>query len=58
MIEKYPNLMGGLYYSTKKAIAQAIVHRVEKMNEKVISYEELSKISSNRGDKGWGSSGK
>ncbi len=58
LIEKYPNLMGGLYYSTKKAIAQAIVHRVEKMNEKVISYEELSKISSNRGDKGWGSSGK
>ncbi len=58
LFEKYPNLKGGLVYQTKKGIAQGIVHRVEKMNEKVISYEELSKISSNRGDKGWGSSGK
>lgn len=47
-----------LFYSTKKAIAQGVVHRVEKMNEKEISYEELLKIKSNRGDKGWGSSNK
>ena len=47
-----------LFYSTKKAIAQGVVHRVEKMNEKEISYEELLEIKSNRGDKGWGSSNK
>ena len=47
-----------LFYSTKKAIAQGVVHRVEDMKEKEISYEELLNIKSNRGDKGWGSSNK
>lgn len=47
-----------LFYSTKKAIAQGVVHRVEEMNEQEISYEELLKIESKRGDKGWGSSNK
>lgn len=57
--EKYPSLQNaGIVYLTKKAIAQGIVHRVEKMNEQELSYDELSLISSNRGDKGWGSSGK
>ncbi len=47
-----------LIYSTKKAIAQGIIHRVEKMDIEEISLEELLKISSERGDKGWGSTNK
>lgn len=47
-----------LFYSTKKAIAQGLIHRVEDMKEKEITYEELLKIESNRGDKGWGSTNK
>lgn len=58
LFEKYPSLKGSLVYPVTKAIAQGIVHRVEKMNVKELSYEELSQISSKRGDKGWGSSGK
>lgn len=58
LLEKYPECKKCLIYPVSKAIAQGIVHRVEKMNEQVIDYEELTKISSNRGDKGWGSSGK
>ena len=46
------------FYSTQKAIAQGIIHRVEDMEVKELSYEELSQISSNRGDKGFGSSNK
>lgn len=57
LYKKYPRL-NGLVYPSKKAIAQGVVHRVEKMCEKEISFEELSSISSNRGNKGWGSSGK
>ena len=57
---KYKDLIkeDSLIYSTKKAIAQGIIHRVEEMNEKEISYDELLKIESNRGDKGWGSTNK
>lgn len=55
--DKYPNLCGKLYPSSK-AIAQGIIHRVEEMNEREISYDELKQIPSKRGDKGWGSSGK
>lgn len=57
---KYPSLVkeDTLIYSTNKAIAQGVIHRVEEMNEKEISYEELLKIESKRGDKGWGSSNK
>lgn len=47
-----------LFYSTKKAIAQGVIHRVEDMNVKEISYEELLNIQSNRKDKGWGSTNK
>ena len=47
-----------LIYTTNKAIAQGIIHRVEKMKINEISYEELLKIPSTRGDKGWGSSNK
>lgn len=44
-----------IFYSTQKAIAQGIIHRVEKMNISEISLEELSNISSSRKDKGFGS---
>lgn len=57
-LKKYPHLQNALFYPAQKGIAQGIVHRVEKMNEKEISFEELSRISSKRGDLGWGSSGK
>lgn len=57
---KYPTLVkeNSLIYSTKKAIAQGVIHRVEEMNITELSYDELLKIESNRGDKGWGSSNK
>ncbi len=44
-----------LFYSTKKAIAQGIIHKVEKMRVKEIAYEDLLKISSERKEKGFGS---
>ena len=47
-----------LFYSTQKAIAQGIIHRVENMNVQTIPLEELLSISSDRGDKGFGSSNK
>lgn len=64
--EKYANLYQQLtqkygqilFYSGKKAIAQGIIHRVEKMDCREISIDELLQISSNRGDRGWGSTNK
>lgn len=58
--EKYPELVkdNPLLYSTKKAIAQGIIHKVEEVNIKEISLENLLNIPSKRGDKGWGSSNK
>lgn len=47
-----------LVYSTKKAIAQGIIHKVRKMKIVEIDKEELLKIPSSRGDKGWGSTNK
>ncbi len=44
-----------LFYSTSKAIAQGIIHRVEKMKVEELSYEDLLKIDSQRKDKGFGS---
>ncbi len=44
-----------LFYSTSKAIAQGIIHRVEKMQVEEIAYEELLKFSSERKEKGFGS---
>ena len=57
---KYPSLVkeDALVYSTEKAIAQGVIHRVEEMNEKEIPYDELLQIESKRKDKGWGSSNK
>ena len=57
--EKYSGKFDdALIYNTKKAIAQGIIHRVERMNIKEIALDELLKISSNRGDNGWGSTNK
>lgn len=47
-----------LLYSTKKAIAQGVVHEVINMNVKEIGYDELLNISSNRGVKAFGSTNK
>ncbi len=44
-----------IFYSTSKAIAQGIIHRVEAMKTKEISLQALKEIPSKRGDKGWGS---
>lgn len=56
--KKRPELGEILFYSTAKAIAQGIIHRVEDTSVKQISLEALQSISSKRGDKGWGSSNK
>lgn len=45
-------------YPYEKAIAQLIVHEVPKMDVSEMSYEELKKIPSKRGDGALGSSGK
>ncbi len=59
LFKKYKDIdKNCIVYSTKKAIAQGIIHRVEKMDIKEISYEELQKISSKRGTAGWGSTNK
>lgn len=55
---KYVIDPNSLIYSCKKAIAQGIVHRVERMDIKEISKEEILKIPSKRMDKGWGSTNK
>ena len=52
---KYPDLDKFIFYSTSKAIAQGVIHRVEEMQTKEISLKALQEIPSQRGDKGWGS---
>ena len=47
-----------IFYNTAKAIAQGVIHRVEKMNVNVLPLEQLLEISSSRGDKGFGSTNK
>lgn len=47
-----------LIYSTQKAIAQGIIHKVRKMKIIEIDRDALLKIPSSRGDKGWGSTNK
>ena len=47
-----------LFYSTSKAIAQGIIHRVEDITIKEIDISELKQIPSMRGENGWGSSNK
>ena len=47
-----------LIYNTKKAIAQGIIHRVEKIEITELPLNELLTISSERSDKGFGSTNK
>lgn len=47
-----------IFYSTSKAIAQGIIHKVEDMKTKEISLKALKEIPSKRGEKGWGSTNK
>ena len=54
----YPEYVDSLVYPYSKAIAQGVVHRVEDMHVKEISFEELKTIPSKRGDGAWGHSGK
>lgn len=57
-VKKMTGLDDFIYYSTSKAIAQGIIHRVEHMNAKEISRDALLEIPSKRGEKGWGSTNK
>ncbi len=52
---KYPDLEKFIFYSTSKAIAQGVVHRVEDMQVKEISLKALQEIPSKRGENGFGS---
>ena len=52
------NEFTAIIYPYEKAIAQLIIHEVPKMNVKEISFNELKKIPSKRGDGMLGSSGK
>ena len=52
---KYPNLGEFIFYSTSKAIAQGVIHRVEEMQVREISLQALQSIPSKRGENGWGS---
>lgn len=54
----HPELGEILFYSTSKAIAQGVIHKVEEMQAREISLEALQSIPSKRGDKGWGSTNK
>lgn len=47
-----------IFYPYQKAICELCVHIVPSLNSKEISYNELLKISSERGAGGFGSSGK
>ena len=53
--KRCPHLDKILFYSTSKAIAQGVIHKVEDMKAREISLEALQSIPSKRGDKGWGS---
>lgn len=52
---KYPDLEKFIFYSTSKAIAQGVVHRVEEMQVKEISLKALQEIPSKRGENAFGS---
>ena len=57
-VKEMINLTDFIYYSTSKAIAQGIIHRVEKLKSQEIDYESLLEIPSIRGENGWGSTNK
>ncbi len=52
---KYPDLDKFIFYSTSKAIAQGVIHRVEDMSVKEISLKALQEIPSVRGEGAFGS---
>ena len=54
-VEEYDDL---IIYPLTRAIAQGVLLPVPKVEVKELSYEDLLDIKSERGDKGWGSSGK
>lgn len=58
--KKYPKLFKEpcFVYNTGKAIAEGVIHRVEKFKVKELSYSDLCSFASERGEKGWGSSNK
>ena len=58
--KKYPKLFKEpcFVYNTGKAIAEGVIHRVEKFKVKELSYSDLCSFASERGKKGWGSSNK
>lgn len=56
--KKYDIKENAVIYPTTKAIAQGVIHRVEKMEIKEISYQDLLKIPSQRGEAGFGSTNK
>ena len=61
LIANYPEFKNQEIYTIyhcKKAIAQGVIHRVNKMNISEITYEELKQIPSNRKDNWNGSSNK
>lgn len=60
VMKAYPKLKTNPYffYSTKKAIAQGIVHKLPVLEAEELSYEDLLSISSERGSKRFGSSNK
>ena len=61
LFKKYPKFSDEknyFVYSTKKAIAQGVIHRVHKMDIEEISYDELLTIESDRKTGGFGSSNK
>ena len=56
--QKYDIEENSIIYPTTKAIAQGVIHRVEKMKVNEIDLESLLKIPSERGEFGFGSTNK
>ena len=56
--QKYDIEENSIIYPTTKAIAQGVIHRVEKMKVNEIDLESLLKIPSERGEQGFGSTNK
>lgn len=56
--QKYEIEENSIIYPTTKAIAQGVIHRVEKMKVNEINIESLLKIPSERGEFGFGSTNK
>lgn len=60
LLKKYPQFKNTKYYfySTKKAIAQGIIHRVHHLEVKEVDYQDLLKFESERKNSGFGSTNK